>query len=73
MDRGDLRHAAPRPDRAVAQQGGGPGTQGDKVGRQPHVGQIAIEVAISESADSIDAPECLAVLAAQFLFFRIFT
>jgi hypothetical protein len=73
MDRGDLRHPAPGPDRAVAQQGGGPGTQGDKVGRQSHAGQIAIEVTISESADSIDARECLAARPPQFLFFRIFT
>jgi len=36
MDWGDLRHPAQGPDRAIAQQGGGPRTQGDKDGGQPH-------------------------------------
>src|SRR6185312_15596352 len=32
MDRGDLRHPAQGPDRAIASQGGGADTQGDKDG-----------------------------------------
>ena len=38
MDRGDLRHPAQGPDRAIAQQGGSPGTQGDKDDGRPHAG-----------------------------------
>jgi hypothetical protein len=68
MDRGDLRHPAQGPDRAIAQQGGSPRTQGDKDDGRPHAGQVAIAVVIPESTDSVDVRDCLAVATPNFCF-----